>query len=141
MEETPRVQGQALGPDELERVRGWLERERERAMRRLRRLEQDTAAFRERVAARDPCAYLSPTAAAEDAEQAARLQRIGSAAAELSEIEAALQRLTDDPAHFGRCERCSEVVPLARLEVIPQTRLCGACAGRAEIPASHPPDG
>ncbi len=140
MEETHRARWQALGPDELERVRGWLERERERKTHRLLRLEQASAEFRERVAARDPCVYLSPTAAAEDAEQVARLQRTGSGTAELREIEAALRRLAEDPQSFGRCERCSEVIPLARLEVIPQTRLCGVCAGKAEISTPHPPN-
>jgi DnaK suppressor protein len=44
---------------------------------------------------------------------------------ELAEIEAALGRLTSGT--FGRCERCRQPVPAARLTRVPQARYCAAC--------------
>jgi DnaK suppressor protein len=45
----------------------------------------------------------------------------------LIEIDVALQRLADD--QYGRCESCTTVIPSARLQVMPHTRLCVGCAG------------
>lgn len=44
------------------------------------------------------------------------------AVAELAEVEAALERLA--AGEYGRCAACGEVIPDARLEVLPQTRFC-----------------
>jgi DnaK suppressor protein len=43
----------------------------------------------------------------------------------LAEIEAALARL--ERGTFGRCERCREPVPVARLTRTPQARFCAGC--------------
>jgi DnaK suppressor protein len=44
----------------------------------------------------------------------------------LQEIEAALQRVED--GSYGRCERCGEPIPEARLEARPVARTCVGCA-------------
>lgn len=46
----------------------------------------------------------------------------------LSEVQAALTRLEE--GSYGRCERCSQPIPPARLEAMPAARLCIACASR-----------
>lgn len=119
-------------PDSRDRLRELLERERERLLRRLARTEGEAEEFRQRVSERDPCAYLSPATAREDAEQMARLQLGGGAAAELREVEAAIQRLQEEPERFGWCDLCGGEIPLARLEVIPWTRLCAGCAANVD---------
>jgi RNA polymerase-binding protein DksA len=43
----------------------------------------------------------------------------------LQEIEAALQRVED--GSYGRCERCGEPIPEARLEARPVARTCVGC--------------
>ncbi len=45
------------------------------------------------------------------------------------EIVAALQRL--DANEYGACESCDEAIGVARLDAIPYTRLCIACASDA----------
>ena len=118
--------------DERRRLCELLERERERLLRRLARTEREAEEFRQRVGERDPCAYLSPANAREDADQAASLQLGGGAAAELREVEAALQRLQDEPERFGWCDLCGGEIPLARLELIPWTGVCERCAAKAD---------
>jgi len=48
----------------------------------------------------------------------------------LAEIAAALERLND--GSFGRCEECREAIPRARLDALPYTRYCVACARKLE---------
>lgn len=45
------------------------------------------------------------------------------------EIIAAIERL--DANDYGDCESCEEAIGVARLEAIPYTRLCIACASNA----------
>lgn len=45
---------------------------------------------------------------------------------ELAEIEAAIGRI--DAGGFGVCERCAEAIPERRLELLPTTSICAACA-------------
>ncbi|HEX6946500.1 MAG TPA: TraR/DksA C4-type zinc finger protein [Acidimicrobiia bacterium] len=46
----------------------------------------------------------------------------------LEEITAALERM--DAGVYGICERCRSVISTARLEAVPQTRFCVACASK-----------
>lgn len=52
-----------------------------------------------------------------------------SARAVLDQIDAALRRIDD--GSYGRCVRCGEPIPVARLEAIPQATYCMDCQ-RAE---------
>ena len=45
----------------------------------------------------------------------------------LVEIQAALERLEEDPDEFGLCEGCEEEIPARRLDLVPWARLCIKC--------------
>lgn len=42
----------------------------------------------------------------------------------LTEIDAALERLYHDPAHFGICEKTGQEIPFERLDIVPWARTC-----------------
>jgi len=48
----------------------------------------------------------------------------------LEEVVAALDRL--DRGAFGRCENCGQAIAKGRLDVLPYTSYCTACAGRLQ---------
>ena len=58
----------------------------------------------------------------QDELDASNASRISS---ELSEIDAALERLYRTPERFGVCEDTGRDIPFARLDVIPWARTCG----------------
>jgi DnaK suppressor protein len=43
---------------------------------------------------------------------------------ELAEIDAALERLYQKPAEYGRCERTGKPIPFERLDLVPWARTC-----------------
>jgi RNA polymerase-binding transcription factor DksA len=47
----------------------------------------------------------------------------------VNEVRAALQRIEN--GSFGQCERCGQPIVKARLDAIPFTRFCAACAATA----------
>ena len=49
-------------------------------------------------------------------------------ASEVRMINAALQRIEDGT--YGECVRCGEDIAEARLDVVPHTPFCAACAGK-----------
>lgn len=59
-----------------------------------------------------------------------RIALIASSRRTLSEIAHALRRIAQGT--YGVCERCENVIPAERLEVLPHTRFCSTCqaAGR-----------
>ena len=42
----------------------------------------------------------------------------------LSEIDAALEKLYHQPESFGRCERTGQEIPFERLDLVPWARTC-----------------
>lgn len=44
----------------------------------------------------------------------------------LEMVERALEEI--DEIHYGVCTRCGQAIPLGRLEIVPETRLCISCA-------------
>lgn len=42
----------------------------------------------------------------------------------LNEIDAALQRLYQEPGKFGICERTGQEIPFERLDIVPWARTC-----------------
>ena len=57
------------------------------------------------------------------ASNAARMTR------QLTEIDAALERLYREPERFGICEDTGDPIPLERLEIIPWARTCAQAGG------------
>ncbi|MDP6442195.1 MAG: TraR/DksA family transcriptional regulator [Pirellulaceae bacterium] len=49
---------------------------------------------------------------------------------ELTSIETALERLRE--GSYGMCERCTQAIPLARLQALPYATLCINCQREAE---------
>lgn len=49
------------------------------------------------------------------------------AEARLERIDAALERLHEDPDMFGWCPDCGEPIPWRRLEAVPESVLCVPC--------------
>lgn len=62
-----------------------------------------------------------------------RGQAVGMAAdlhAQVQQLDAALQRLAE--GRYGRCERCGQIIPAARLRVLPEARCCQSCQRQVE---------
>ena len=68
-----------------------------------------------------------------DADREVDLARSDQGAAELAQIEQALQRLPQPG--FGLCSDCGEAIAFARLQLEPWARRCVACETAAEGPA------
>jgi RNA polymerase-binding transcription factor len=102
-----------------------------------RRIETRLLALREEIrgagnlevgAALDPTRKPDDDAAPhEEMSQVIASNRNRARTEELREIEAALERLADDPDGFGVCEACEEEIPARRLELRPWVRLCIDC--------------
>ena len=113
-----------------------LQEERTRALRTLNRSVDEHADTDEQDRSGDlsvmpfhPADLGTDTMQAElDASNATRVSR------ELTEIEAALERLYQHPERFGVCEDTGADIPYERLEIIPWARTCGNPS------ASHRPD-
>lgn len=52
---------------------------------------------------------------------------------ELTEIDAALERLYREPERFGTCEDTGGDIPFERLEIIPWARTCDQAAAETEV--------
>lgn len=52
-----------------------------------------------------------------------------------AEVSAALSRI--EQGSFGRCERCRKDIAKRRLETLPYTRFCAACAAELESGEQH----
>ena len=48
--------------------------------------------------------------------------------AKLSKLKLALGRIDD--ADFGQCARCNDDIPIGRLMLLPESRMCVRCASR-----------
>lgn len=112
----PTARPAAGAPQELSAVRAELDEQRCFRIEQLNDLSLDAA---EAGAAGD-----------EPRLQVTRALRIAAEAA-LVDIDAALQRLHDGT--YGTCERCQEVIPGERLEVLPTARLCTHCQYVTEV--------
>jgi RNA polymerase-binding transcription factor DksA len=77
--------------------------------------------------------------AASDTQEAEKdLANVNRESQQLTRIDEALQRLRDDPETFGICAECGRPIEAERMELIPWTRLCAACAtGEEEATAGR----
>jgi RNA polymerase-binding transcription factor DksA len=68
-----------------------------------------------------------PEEAAQQQQLAGLVERLDSRAKrEIEELDAALMRLSD--RRYGSCLRCGRRIAIARLQILPATRLCYRCA-------------
>lgn len=116
--------------EEIERR---LLRERERALRVLHRVQDETRRSLDwtngtRPGYREESVDLS--AEAVEREQAFALA--SKATDHLHQVEAALRLLYEHPESFGRCQGCGTEIPFERLYALPYTRSCLACRVREE---------
>ncbi|CAN5706468.1 hypothetical protein BH23GEM6_BH23GEM6_11310 [soil metagenome] len=113
--------------EDLQTIRARLTSERARLASRVARDEAELEQHRRAVGERAPCAFLSPAAAVQDAEQEVRARMSGQTRHDLEVVEEALQRLSQDAASFGRCDRCGGDISAARLDILPQATICEGC--------------
>lgn len=114
-------------PPEREDVRQRLLAERGATRERMDALSRDFAAIVEAnalVAVDDEHDPEGASTAFERAHVAALLTQ---AREHLAALDLAVERL--EAGEYGRCERCGEPIPAARLEVRPAATTCVGCAG------------
>ena len=105
--------------NELEKL---LREERERALRILNRAVEDSAGEQERAGDLSSMPlHLADrgTDTMQDELDAANATRVSR---QLAEIDAALERLIQDPDKFGMDENTGEEIPFGRLQIIPWAR-------------------
>lgn len=56
----------------------------------------------------------------------------------LSLIDAALQRIAEEPEEYGLCLECEEPIPVRRLELMPYAPLCVRCQTEVENASNSP---
>ena len=107
---------------------------REQLLAHAERLRADVHTHREQLI--EPAAATGNTfiagaeGATADADDERELALLRRSQLELDDVNAALQRL--ESGRFGECERCGEAIAPARLQALPQARLCLACQSAAE---------
>jgi DnaK suppressor protein len=111
----------ALTDEQRRHLEGRLREERERAQAVIRRYDEggsnpaddgDISNYPFHVADQGTDSY----------DQEMSVQLAERASRELEEIDAALQRLYEDPARFGLSEATGEPIPFERLDIIPWAR-------------------
>jgi RNA polymerase-binding transcription factor DksA len=117
----------ALTAEQREALRGILERERRKLVRRLRR-------FGEAVEERSSTGLSQhmAEAAADMTERETAALMASEEGRRLVEVNRALDRLARAPDRFDVCRSCGEEIAYARLEAIPYAELCIECQRREE---------
>jgi DnaK suppressor protein len=114
-----------LNQDQLRHLEGRLKEERERVLADLRRYDESRASTRTAEAG-DLSDYPFHVAdhGTDSYDQEMETVFAERASRELEEIDRALNRLYEDPEHFGICENTGRAIPFGRLDVVPWTRTC-----------------
>jgi RNA polymerase-binding transcription factor DksA len=107
-------------------------RERERALRSLRRARRDDEGTAGNE--REPARYSQhmAEAGAEMQEQETANLVATRETERIAVIDAALRLLRESPAKYFKCEECGGPIEEPRLEFLPWTRLCAADARRGD---------
>lgn len=106
------------------RLRAELESNREEIVRELRSMGADPGSPQvQRIAGIDDNFADSASATTERAE---KIALVGQARERLSDIDQALERMTD--GSYGTCARCGDAIATPRLEARPMSVHCIACA-------------
>lgn len=93
-------------------------------------VQQHRAQLGEPAAATGNTFIAGAEGAAADADDEREVALLTRAQLELDAVTAALQRI--DRGEFGHCERCGNAIAAARLEALPEARLCLDCQREAE---------
>jgi len=118
---------------QLERIERLLLREREKTLRSLGRVSEQSKLTRESADA-DLSSY-SFHMADQGTDAMEREKSFLFASKEgryLYRVEEALRRLYADPENFGKCHSCQKEIPFERLEALPHARYCLDCKMREE---------
>lgn len=114
----------ALTPKQLKHLETRLLEERKRVVDALARYSRDTSDTLQEQAG-DVSAYREMADQGTDTEdQEVDAANAARETAELAEIDAALERLYERPAEYGRCERSAKPIPFERLDLVPWARTC-----------------
>jgi DnaK suppressor protein len=115
-----------LSPSTTRELTAALEGERDRIKQSLRALTD--AERRLSISQAEEGTVHGPAAdiASDLAEAEFDLGMEAAARARLGEVEAALRRITNH--HYGVCERCDNLIPVARLHALPWATTCVTCA-------------
>lgn len=118
-----RKKGGALSADERNQLVRILESEKRRILRSNQQLEAMLAESGQSGLAGDSADIAGAATSREEAQYTA--SRVGQ---RLREVLAALDRVMSAPDAFGRCDGCRGAIAFERLEVLPTTMHCTACA-------------
>ena len=114
---------------ERKRIEARLQEERDRAQKTLAAAEEDEE-IPQSEAAGDISRF--PTHMADEGTNTEEQEKdfmIASKASDMIvKIDDALQLLYGDPERFEKCENCGKPIEMERLDLIPWTRVCSACA-------------
>lgn len=116
-----------LSKADRDRVEGWLQRERSRALEALGHFDEQSHDLRENAGELSLYRFHMADIGTETMEQEKEFLLASNEGRRLYDIDEALRRLYKSPETFGRCERCGEMISLERLEVVPQARHCAEC--------------
>jgi RNA polymerase-binding transcription factor DksA len=116
-----------------EKVERRLIDERERALRALRQVEAEERVPQSESAGDVSRYHQHPAdAGAEVAEEEKDFMIAALESDRVAAIDEALRALRADPDSFFRCVGCGRSIDAARLELVPWSRLCAACARNGE---------
>lgn len=114
--------------------------ERERTLEDLRQTaEEESEGQRESAGELSRMPTHMADAASDTQEAEKDLANVTRESRQLALIDAALRILRDDPDAYTTCERCGARIQPERLEVVPWTRMCAACAREEEGEVDTPP--
>lgn len=112
-----------------------LQDERKRALESIEHFDEMSGELRERTGELSGMDQHMADYASEHQEQEQQFLMATVEGRRLYAIDEALGRLYKEPEQFGLCDVCGKQIQMARLEVIPETRLCAEHA-RARDEAS-----
>lgn len=116
-----------MPPDRYAVVEARLGEERATTLKRIDALARQVEGMVESSALTTNDDEHDPEGATVAYERAQAQDLLRQARADLAEFDSAAERLR--AGTYGRCERCGATIPDGRLEALPATRTCIACAG------------
>src|SRR3954462_9247768 len=123
-----------LNDEERGRVERALLRERERALESIGHFDERMSDLRDRAGELSLYRFHPADVGTESQEQEKDFLLTSVEGRRLYQLDEALDRLYRAPESYGRCSECGREIAAARLEVVPETRLCAEHARRLDQP-------